>query len=339
MMRARWIALLGMAVVPAVGCAQRPETTPVPSGSTTSAPAGGTSANGTTAAGTTAAPIRGATDTIPGTNWTQADWRVLQEKTRWALEQGLDRLPIGEGVAKLGASFVGATYTPATLEAPGPEHLVINLREFDCVTFIENMLAMTYLIRNDRAVLQQPAQARAKYEEYLRTIRYRGGKLDGYPSRLHYFSEWLTDGETKGLLKVRTRELGGVPDPEQITFMGTHRDAYKQLVDDKFYQDILLMERRLNASGPRYFIPEAQVAGIASGIKNGDVIAITSTVAGLDIVHTGIAIWQGDKLHLMHAPLVGKSVEISVLPLAERLLGFASQDGIMVATPQDWKPR
>jgi hypothetical protein len=193
-------------------------------------------------------------DTIAGTNWTTEDWRILDEKVRWAAQQRLDTLPIGEGIARLGATFVGTTYTPGTLEAPGPEHLVINLRELDCVTFIENVLAMTWLIRNEgQAVLSDQAAAMRRYEQYLTAVRYRNSELNGYPSRLHYFSEWLSENQAKGLLHIRTQELGGVPDPERITFMTGHRDAYKQLADSAFFAEIGRMETRLNAQGPRYY--------------------------------------------------------------------------------------
>jgi len=39
------------------------------------------------------------------------------------------------------------------------------------------------------------------------------------------------------------------------------------------------------------------------------------------------------ELHLLHAPLVGDSVEISQVSLAERIQGLSGQDGIMVARP------
>ena len=51
------------------------------------------------------------------------------------------------------------------------------------------------------------------------------------------------------------------------------------------------------------------------------------------MAHTGIAIWDDGVLRLMHAPLVGDSVQISEVPLAERIRGISRQDGIMVARP------
>jgi hypothetical protein len=60
-----------------------------------------------------------------------------------------------------------------------------------------------------------------------------------------------------------------------------------------------------------YHIPKDRVRDVASKIRNGDIIAITTDIAGMDISHTGIALWQGDALHLMHAPLAGHRVQIT----------------------------
>jgi hypothetical protein len=272
------------------------------------------------------------THVVPSARWTDPDWRVLDAKVRWAVAHGLDTLPPGAAIARLGETFVGATYTPGTLEAAGPERVIIDLREFDCVTFIENMLAMTRFIRHDgvAALVDRPA-AEARYARYLEDIRYRGGHLDGYPSRLHYFSEWLSDNAARGRLRPLTRELGGVEDTAPLSFMSTHSTAYRQMADPGVREAIRAMEQRLNAGPVRWYIPEGRIADVADRIQDGDIIAATSTLPGLDVAHTGIALWRDGELHLLHAPLVGKSVEISVLPLAQRILDIKTQDGIMVA--------
>ena len=279
-----------------------------------------------------AALIQG--DTIAGMpSWTEQDWRLLRWTVAWAWENRVDTLPIGERVGRIGETFVGSVYIPATLEAPGPEHVVINLRALDCVTFIENALALAHFVRQaPRDVLDRREDAMRTYQDLITRLRYRDARLDGYPSRLHYFSEWLADNERRGALDIVTQELGGVVDPEPISFMTGHRGAYRQLSDQAFYDEIGRIEERLNRS-PRHYIPEQGVAAVADRIQTGDVIAATSTLAGLDVAHTGIALWKDGELHLMHAPLVGKSVEISELPLAERLLDIRAQDGIMVARP------
>jgi len=264
--------------------------------------------------------------------WPDADWRILENKVRWAVAQRLDTLPLGSAIARLGETFVGASYTPGTLEAPGPERVIINLHEFDCVTFIENMLAMTRFIRQDgvRGLENRPA-AEARYAGYLEELRYRGGHLDGYASRLHYFSEWLGDNARRGRLELITRKLDGVIDSEPLSFISTHPASYRQMADPGVPEAIKAMEQRLNAGPARWYIPEARIASIAPQIHDGDIIAATSTLPGLDVAHTGIALWKNGELHLLHAPLVGKSVEISAVPLAQRILDIKTQDGIMVA--------
>lgn len=270
-------------------------------------------------------------DTIPGTVWTAEDWRIFETKVRWAAAGRLDTLDFGGTVARLGESFVGTTYTPGTLEAPGPEHLVVNLRELDCVTFVENMLALARFVRHDGVpALADPAAARSRYERYLIDLRYRGGVLDGYPSRLHYFSEWLSDHARRGQVRLLARSLGGIRDREPITFMTAHPNAYRQLADSAVRRAIGAMEARLNREPARWYLPEAKIAAAAAKIRDGDVIAATSTLPGLDVAHTGIALWHHGKLHLVHAPLVGKAVEISELPLADRIIAAKAQDGIMV---------
>lgn len=284
------------------------------------------------APGADAAPTVEGLDTIPGTVWTADDWRILTEKIRWADENGLDTLPVGDAIAALGRTFEGWTYTPATLEAPGDEHIVVNLRELDCVTFIENVWALTQFHRAHGVDgLDDPAVARAAYEGYLEGIRYRDGRLDRYPSRLHYFSDWLWNHEDRGHLTLVTADLGGVPDDEPIDFMSTHPDAYAALANGEFLRAIRAREVELNARGPRVYLPQSEIGAVEDRIRDGDIIAATSTVSGLDIAHTGIALWQDGRLHLLHAPLVGKNVEISEAPLADRILGISGQDGILVA--------
>ena len=252
------------------------------------------------------------------------DSTIFEERMALARAQRLDTLPLGEIVARIGQTFVGAPYVPGSLEAEGDEHLVVNLRSFDCVTFVESSIALARTIRSKGTY--------ATFKEELVRIRYRDGKLDGYPSRLHYFSDWIADNDRMGVVQNITDDLGGVADPEPITFMTSHIASYRQLSDTAFVREIRAAEERLTREG-RVMIPEDMIAAVASKIKNGDVIAAATNVPGLDIAHTGIALWVGNELRLMHAPLVGTVVQISENPLAARIKESKSQDGIMVARP------
>jgi hypothetical protein len=143
----------------------------------------------------------------------------------------------------------------------------------------------------------------------------------------------LQEGEAAGRLRLVTGALGGVEVREPINFMSTHVGSYPALADTATLVAIQDMEARRNAGPPRMVLPKDRIALVADGIQDGDVIAASSTVPGLDVVHTGFAVWEQGQLHLLHAPLRGSVVEISPRPLAERIQSIASQSGIMVARP------
>jgi hypothetical protein len=257
-------------------------------------------------------------DTVPGLpSWTHQDWEVLQEKVAWAWQNGVDTLAVGDRIARIGVTFLDTPYLPRTLDPPGPERLVVT--------------------EAPRDVLDQPERAMQSYQKMITRIRYRGGRLAGYPSRLHYFTDWLLDNEQRGLIEIITADLGGSVDSEPISFMTSHRDLYPQLVDDQNHLEIGRAEGRLNTV-PRYYIIGDEIAAAADQIEDGDILAMATTVAGLDVAHTGIALWKDGELHLMNAPLVGKSVQISEKGLSDRLLGITSQDGVMVARPLEQAP-
>ncbi len=280
----------------------------------------------------------GASDSIPGTAWTRQDWEIFRQVLRKADELSLDTLPLGEALGQMGALFLGTPYVPRTLEVPGPERLVVNFRGLDCVTFVENVLALTRFQRvHGTGLLDKPDIARSRYDADLMSLRYRDGRIEGYSSRLHYFSEWLSRGEEAGRLYLTSSDLGGIQDHEQLGFMTSHAEAYDQLRDPETVRAIRGVEESLSASGPRVFIPQERLAEAAPGIRTGDIIAATSTLEGLDVAHTGIAYWTDGQLHLLHAPLVGSTVVLSERTLAERIRRIESQDGIMVARPlDDW---
>jgi hypothetical protein len=221
---------------------------------------------------------------------------------------------------------VGAPYEPGTLDPPGPERLIVNLRTFDCVTYVESMLAMARVLRAGEPTFQA-------FTRELTRIRYAADVPPEYPTRLHYFSHWISSNEEKGFVENLTASLGGVPDPEPIEFMSRNVESYRQLSDTTFLARIRETERDLTERG-RHYIPETAIADIADQVRDGDIIAATSTLPGLDVAHTGLALWVDGALHLMHAPLVGSVVEISEQPLAVRIQRIESQDGIMVARPR-----
>jgi hypothetical protein len=129
-----------------------------------------------------------------------------------------------------------------------------------------------------------------------------------------------------------TAELGGVPHTKTINFMSANRSSYKHLVNDSYYESILAAERALN-NRPRYYIPRNTVAGILEMIHNGDILGMTTSIEGLDMSHTGMALWVDGTLKYLHAPLSGGNVQISRGSLPEYLAAHSRHTGIMIARP------
>ena len=115
--------------------------------------------------------------------------------------------------------------------------------------------------------------------------------------------------------------------------MGTHRNLYPFLKDDKNFKKILTTEKEL-AQQTFCYLPQDQIETNEHLIQTGDIIALTTSIKGLDITHTGIATREKDgRIHLLHASTGSNEVEVSKLPLAEYLKKIKKNTGIMVARP------
>jgi hypothetical protein len=254
------------------------------------------------------------------------DAAICARKFELAVSLGLRSRPIGVAIVEIGKSFLGVDYIANLLEQPGDEKLVVNLQGLDCVLFCENALVFGRCVKKDKLTFDD-------YKAELRFIRYRGGVIDQYPSRLHYFSDHIYDNEKKGVVKNVTKDIGGVPYKKTVNFMSTHPDSYVKLKEHpEFIKIIAGQEEAINRRS-LYHIPKDKVESVSSKIQDGDIIAITTEIPGMDISHTGIAVWNEGSLHMMHAPLTGRQVQITKKPLGEYLAANAKQLGIMVARP------
>ncbi|MGF1559465.1 MAG: N-acetylmuramoyl-L-alanine amidase-like domain-containing protein [Flavobacteriaceae bacterium] len=253
-----------------------------------------------------------------------ADKQAFENKT---IEiDGLMEDDFGKSMVAVGKTFIGIPYVAKTLEIGETETLVVNLHGLDCTTYVENVLAFTMLLRDGKADFDS-------FTDLLKTIRYKDGRLDGYGSRLHYFTEWIRNNEKKGLLKDITNEVGGIAIQKDINFMGNHRDLYPFLKDDKNYEKILVTEAEL-AKETFCYLPKEQIEANEHLIQSGDIIALATSINGLDVTHTGIATREKDgRIHLLHASTGSMKVEVSEVPLAEYLKKIKSNTGILVARP------
>ena len=247
------------------------------------------------------------------------------------------RQPAGENLVLFYANQLkGLPYVGKTLEVNPKEELAINLRELDCTTLVENVVALVITTR----------QGSTRFNDFcanLQRIRYRDGNLNGYASRNHYFSEWIQSNEQQGIIKEVTgdksdRRGAYYPfiDAQTIacTYMSSHPNLYPMLKDDaQALQQIKANERRINGKVVHY-VPRRLLArsrNDLSAIQDGDILAIVTKKEGLDVSHLGIAVWGRDgRLHLLNASQIHKKVVLEPMTLAEYMQKHPTQLGVRV---------
>ena len=264
-----------------------------------------------------------APDTKPGIS--PEDSARFVQFIQYARAQGLERLPHQERMTLIGEFFLGLPYEGGTLDRSGREELVVNLRAMDCVTFVDNVLSLALLDRYDPASL--PAWLRE-----LRRVRYRGGKIDGYASRLHYSTDWLHEMCREGILRDMTRELGGIPFPGQVGLITATADKRPAFRDDTSQlSKMRAVERAINGR-EKLYIPRGRVTPeLCQKIQDGDIILFTTDKKGLDTAHVGIACRRNGATCVMHASLGKREVTVSQESLAGYLEKIPSHSGIIIA--------
>lgn len=259
--------------------------------------------------------------------YSDKDVAVCKTKFELAVSKQLSEEPIGDVIAAIGKSFIGTEYIAHTLEKGDEEQLVINLTGLDCTTFLENSLVFGRLIKKGDTNFED-------YQEELKSIRYREGKMNEYPSRLHYFSDWIFDNTKKGIVTDVTKSIGGDKINFDVRFMSENPKYYAQLKNNPNFIEIIKDQEEDIRSRDYYFVPNKKVEEIESKIQNGDLIAITTNLKGLDIGHVGIAVKEADgRIHFLHAPLVGAEVQISEDPLPQYLAKVKKHTGIIILRP------
>lgn len=224
--------------------------------------------------------------------------------------------------------LIGVPYVAQTLEVNKQEQLIVNLRQLDCTTYVENVLALTLCTENKKL----PTFADFCY--YLRMLRYEGGKVD-YPTRLHYFTAWISDNTKLGF--VHEIQANSAPFTKvqtlDVDYMSQHIDNYPMLkAHPEWIQAISKMEQQVTGKKFHY-IPKAQIANTSlyrKTIKDGDIIAIITSKKGLDTSHIGIAVWHKDGLHMLNASQIRHKVVEEPMPLRTYMSKHSMQIGIRI---------
>lgn len=225
-----------------------------------------------------------------------------------------------------GIKYLGTPYVAHTLEEDGPEELVINCDEVDCLTFVEYVLAESITPPMANGDISE-----TEFGENLIKIRYRDGKIDGYASRLHYTTDWINNGIRHGFLEDVTAVHSTNTEKISLNYMSSHPEQYKQLANSpENVAKIKAIEKKLSEQTVHYLPKDKLPITGLNWIKDGDIIAITTNTPGLDIAHLGIAFYVNDKLTLLHASSIEKNVVVSKVTLSQMLKDNNKWTGIRV---------
>jgi hypothetical protein len=249
------------------------------------------------------------------------------------------KLPLQKTMAAdmvaLGKSFLSTTYPKTRIDttkrADGSvklqpieeEVLTINLKTFDCVTFVENMVSLAQARKDANPSFEG-------FKKHLTQIRYRKSEID-YAARFHYFSDWLFENEKRGVVKIITQNLGGVPFDKTVFYMSLKKDTlYGNMADPTTFSTMKHVEEAITKR-EKWYIPKNQVADIESKLKDGDIIGITNRLGGMDMAHVGMIVKVNGETKMMHASSKYNKVVITAGSISEYLMKNKMQTGIMVA--------
>jgi hypothetical protein len=199
----------------------------------------------------------------------------------------------------LSRQFLGYPYKPNPLigSAGTAEVFTASLDEFDCVTYIETIVALARAYKVDDFI------------EWLRKIRYERGRIQ-WEKRNHYMTLWIRNNVRKGI--VRPVSMAAVPTRSR--------------------ERVLNIVPGLAAQRTRVkCVPKEGVPRLDPHLQSGDLIFFVSTRKNLDVFHAGIIVRNGQRLFMRHASRSQGSVveqELSEFLEANRMAG------VIVVRPQ-----
>lgn len=206
----------------------------------------------------------------------------------------------GSRIEVLSRHFLGHSYQPNPLigSADTIEVFTAALDGFDCVTYIETILALA------RACTVEA------FIEWLRKIRYEQGRIQ-WKQRNHYMTLWIRNNVRQDIIR-RVSTLA-------VPILS--RERVLNVVPG-------LAARRTRVK----YVPKRAVHRLAAYLHSGDLIFFVSTRKNLDVFHAGIIVRDGKRVLMRHASRSQGSVveqELSEFLKTNRMAG------VIVTRPLD----
>ena len=214
---------------------------------------------------------------------------AVVEGTRERFEQAralIQGLTVNAAIARLAESFLGSPYLAGSLDGAGPEQLRLDLTRFDCMLFIEQLLALSLSDSFDHFV------------EHTRNLRYRDGRVS-YCTRQHYFHDWARSAQSQNLLETTSGWPGEITRSLPLNFMSEQRQLYRPMQSEELFDCIRRSEERRQVV--QHYVPLHAIESVLPRIQSGDLFAIATRIEGLDVSHTGVLVREGSSVDAIHA--------------------------------------
>ena len=205
----------------------------------------------------------------------------------------------GSRIDVLSRQFLGRPYktNPLIGSADTAEVFMVSLDGFDCVTYIETVVALARASNVD------------SFTEWLRKIRYERGRIQ-WERRNHYSTLWIRNNIREGI--IRPVSMPAVPTMRMERVLNVVPGLAPQRIRVKC-------------------IPKKAVPRLERYLQTGDLIFFASTRNHLDVFHAGIIVRDGNKVLMRHAARSQGGVveqELTEFLKANRMTG------VIVARPQ-----
>lgn len=251
-------------------------------------------------------------------------------------------VPVHLAVVDLARQWIGRPYSAFSLDRGPVERLRIDLTRFDCVLFVEQLLALVHS-RPTPEALEGGAldggtlagrAALQRFGDHVRRLRYADGQVD-YCTRQHYFSLWAEAAERQGYLVNLTPFLPGARSwNRRLDFLSRHADRYEPMRQPRLRACIAARERNLTVALP--YLPLQQLPRSLGSLRSGDIFALVTRVPGLDVTHVGLIEVSDGRVDALHAA-PGAGV-IRSRDLVRYARGVDDVVGLMVLRPLPPRP-
>lgn len=205
----------------------------------------------------------------------------------------------GHRIDILSHHFLGCPYKsyPLIGSADKAEVFTASLDGFDCVTYIETILALACAFHID------------DFTEWLRKIRYEHGVIE-WKRRNHYMTNWIRNNRREGI--IRPISVATVPTVSRQRILNV-------------VPGLALQRTRVKC------VPKAAAKRLKVFLRTGDLIFFASTRKNLDVFHTGIIVRDGERTLMRHA---SRSKGFVVEQELSEFLKANRMAGVIVERPQ-----